>query len=468
MLFTDLYFIFLFLPLFLVGYFFCHHHRWVIPVIFGSSLVFHGLYSLHATLLLVFSIAVNYFFVRQIYQNKKILILSLIFNLGILFFFKYVGWFADVLNDVCGYGIPRYNPDLPLGISFFTFTQIACLADSYREKIVHRTLGNYGAFVSYFPHLIAGPIIHYKPMVVQFLDEKTSRFQEDNFLSGLMLFSLGLAKKIIVADTIAGFIDPVFKGLGPSVDLSVLDAWMAAVGYAFQLYFDFSGYADMAIGISRMANIELPKNFNSPYLSSSLIDFWRRWHISLSLFLKDYLYIPLGGNQKGNFRKYIHLLITMILGGIWHGAGYTYAFWGFYHGVGLVANHLARGFRLTLPKPIGWFFTFLFVLNGWVVFRSPDLGTATQILKAMYFMTGKDVIAPSQIPNQGMAWIIFIAITYFMVYFVREREGFCVQTKSARYACFAHPPLLLFLSGIIFAISLIMTTNDSPFLYFQF
>jgi alginate O-acetyltransferase complex protein AlgI len=355
-----------------------------------------------------------------------------------------------------------------LGISFFTFTQIACLVDSYREKIVHRTLGNYGAFVSYFPHLIAGPIIHYKPMVTQFLDGQASRFQGENFLSGLRLFSLGLAKKVIVADTIAGFIDPVFKGLAPSVDLVAVDAWMLALGYTFQLYFDFSGYTDMAIGISRMMNIELPKNFDAPYLSSSLIDFWRRWHISLSLFLKEYLYIPLGGNRKGNFRKYINLLITMILGGVWHGAGYTYALWGFYHGIGLLVNHGVQG-RVNFPKPLGWLCTFLFIINGWVIFRSPDLGTAFQILKAMYFMTKRDMAQMvSQIPNQGIVLIILVAIAYFMIYFIKEKGGIAVPGLAKRYRYAAHPAFILFLCGIIFSISLIMTTNDSPFLYFQF
>lgn len=464
MLFTDLKFIFLFLPLFLLGYFFFSKgQKWPVALIFGFSVIFHSFYSLKATLLLLFSIGVNYLFINRIYQNKNILIASLVFNLGTLFFFKYIGFFADVLDDVFGFQIPHYHPSLPLGISFFTFTQIACLIDSYREN-QRKSYLNYSAFVSYFPHLIAGPIIHYKPMVVQFLEENTRRFKIEPFVSGLMLFSLGLAKKIILADTIAGLIDPVFNGIEPTTALSTIDAWMLAVGYTFQLYFDFSGYTDMAIGISRMINVDLPKNFNSPYLRSSLIDFWRCWHMSLSLFLKDYLYIPLGGNRKGPLRRYANLLMAMVLGGIWHGAGYTYALWGLYHGIGLALNHLVRTINIRIPEFVSWFVTFLFIINGWVIFRSPNLSVANQVLQSMYRLNEAAVI----LPRNGVALIIVIAIGYFGTYFLRPLILATTKEINPLIPSLRFPSVVLFCTGLLFAISLIMTTNDSPFLYFQF
>lgn len=464
MLFIDFKFIFLFLPLFLLGNFFlAKNTKFSIGLILLFSLIFHGMYSIKATLLLCFSLSMNYFFVNRIYQNKIILFISLIFNLVILFFFKYVGFFSDILEDLFGFQTPRYHPALPLGISFFTFTQIACLVDSYQDQ-QRKSFLNYSAFVSYFPHLIAGPIIHYKPMITQFLGKSIRKFNIETFRSGIILFAVGFAKKTILADTIAAYINPIFNGLEPSIALSSLDAWMLALGYTFQLYFDFSGYTDMAIGISRMINVELPKNFNAPYLCTNLIDFWRRWHISLSLFLKDYLYIPLGGNQKGSLRRYINLLITMILGGIWHGAGYTYVVWGLYHGIGLTFNHMMRSVNIRLPKFISWLLTFLFVIHGWVIFRSPDLRTASYLLKSMYTRSEVGVT----LPKHSFFLIILIIIGYFGAYFFRPIILTRPQEVNSLVLSLRFPRIVLFCAGILFAIALIMTTNDSPFLYFQF
>ena len=281
---------------------------------------------------------------------------------------------------------------LPIGISFFTFTQIAFLADTFQKGIRDYALVNYGLFVTYFPHLIAGPVLHHAQMMPQFREPRTYQINSANVAGGLAIFCIGLLKKIVLADGISPYADTVFNAVESGANPGFIEAWIGALAYTFQLYFDFSGYSDMAIGLSWMFNIRIPFNFNSPYQATSITDFWRRWHMTLSAFLRDYLYIPLGGNQKGAIRRYANLLITMLLGGLWHGANWTFVFWGGLHGFYLIVNH---GFNVLINKHkahwtgnrlfkvFSWVLTFLAVIIAWVFFRATSFDAALKILTAM-------------------------------------------------------------------------------------
>ena len=269
---------------------------------------------------------------------------------------------------------------LPLGISFFTFTQIAFLVDAYRNEVKEYDLVRYMLFVTYFPHLLAGPILHHKEMMPQFANLKNSVINYRNIAVGLFIFSIGLFKKVIIADTFAVWAN---TGFDTATTLNLFEAWATSLSYTFQLYFDFSGYTDMAIGISLMFNIKLPINFNSPYKALNIQDFWRRWHITLSRFLRDYIYIPLGGNKKSFFRTYTNLLTTFVIGGFWHGAGWTFLFWGFLHGIALIIHRLWSNLGFKMWTWLAWFITFNFVNIAWVFFRAKEWEDAVKVLGGM-------------------------------------------------------------------------------------
>ena len=284
-------------------------------------------------------------------------------------------------------------PVLPLGISFFTFTQIAFLVDCYQRRAAERNFSSYFLFVTYFPHLIAGPVLHHKEMMPQFNAKRTSFVDAEGIAVGLTMFAIGLFKKVVLADSVASYANQGFGAAASGVTLMPLEAWAAALSYTFQLYFDFSGYSDMAIGLSRMFGIRLPLNFDSPYKATSIADFWRRWHMTLSRFLRDYLYIPLGGNRNGPARRYVNLLTTMVLGGLWHGAGWTFIVWGALHGIFLCINQgwvaFRSGFVLPgvlapLERALAWMLTFLAVVVAWVFFRADNLATALAVCSAMF------------------------------------------------------------------------------------
>jgi D-alanyl-lipoteichoic acid acyltransferase DltB (MBOAT superfamily) len=282
---------------------------------------------------------------------------------------------------------------LPLGISFFTFTQIAFLVDSYQGKVGDYDFLHYLLFVTYFPHLIAGPIIHHKQVMPQFANRKVYAVDWSNCAAGLTVLIIGLIKKVLVADNYGLIATPIFELADHGGQLRFATAWAGSIAYSLQLYFDFSGYSDMAIGLSLMFNIRLPLNFNSPYKAESIIDFWKRWHMTLSAFLRDYLYIPLGGNRRGEARRYLNLLVTMLLGGLWHGAGWTFVLWGALHGIYLVVNHGFRAVAHTVAWKGGRFgaagrfaatgLTFACVVVGWTIFRADRIATALSMVKSM-------------------------------------------------------------------------------------
>jgi len=300
--------------------------------------------------------------------------------LGTLSYFKYLNFFLE--NIVPGFSAPDSlaGAALPVGISFFTFTQIAYLVDKYKGHITNYTIADFALFVSFFPHLVAGPVLYHRGVLPQIQSRAFGAPTARRFNFGLLFFAVGLFKKVLIADPLAGTVATVFdSGTAPGM----LDAWIGALSYTFQLYFDFSGYSDMAIGLALFLNVRIPFNFDSPYKSTSIIDFWRRWHMSLSFFLRHYLYISLGGNRKGRIRRNVNLMITMILGGLWHGAGWNFVLWGGVHGTFLIANHAWRRFGIPLPAAVGWTLTFSAVVFGWVLFRAPDMNTAIAVLAAM-------------------------------------------------------------------------------------
>ncbi|KTD47630.1 MBOAT family O-acyltransferase [Legionella quateirensis] len=410
MLFNSYLFLFTYLPIALFGtYFFIYFYKpAVVPWLLTFSLIFYGWWNPNYLILLLASIGFNFVIGKLIINSKlklykkSYLILGIAGNLSALFYFKYMNFFIENINSIAHTDFNFYNIILPLGISFFTFTQIAFLVDAYYEKVKQFGIFNYSLFVTYFPHLIAGPIIHHKDVMPQFnkiLDAKEFPLMR-YFMIGLTIFIIGLFKKVCLADTLAPKVNYIFDLPGKGYELSFADSWMGAIGYTLQLYFDFSGYSEMAIGLSFMIGIKLPINFFSPYKAVNIIDFWRRWHMSLSRFFRDYLYIPLGGSRKGPFRKYLNLFIVMVIVGFWHGAGWTFILWGTYHGILLILNHswhalkeqLSARFNLKITsrwvnlliKFISIAVTFFCVVIGWVLFRSNDFATAQNFYQGMF------------------------------------------------------------------------------------
>jgi len=394
-LFNSFSFLFLYLPLVLSGYFLLGRigPRWAMGWLAAASLFFYGYWDLRYLPLLLVSISGNYCAGVLIARaagpaRKRLLATALAANL-LLAYYKYANFFAAALMPD-GAAWNGWDIVLPIGISFFTFTQVAFLVDCYRGEVRVGRFIHYVLFVSYFPHLVAGPVLHHKEMMPQFADPANARAHSANFAVGLSIFVVGLAKKVLLADSLAPLAVPVFAaGAHPQL----LEAWIGVLAYTFQLYFDFSGYSDMAIGLSLLFGVRLPLNFSSPYKARNISEFWRRWHMTLSRFLRDYLYIALGGNRAGRVRRYVNLMATMVLGGLWHGAGWTFVVWGAMHGAYLVLHQGWRHWRgapgkeerdtaaaaARWPAPL----TFLAVMLAWVVFRAPDLATAGDIIGAL-------------------------------------------------------------------------------------
>jgi D-alanyl-lipoteichoic acid acyltransferase DltB (MBOAT superfamily) len=404
MLFNSYAFIFLFLPVALAGFFLLARLRPLFGAAWltAASLFFYGWWNPLYVWLLVASIAGNFWLGTRLAhavaagtraQARWLLTGAITANLLLLAYYKYANFFVDSLNQLTGSGISFGEIILPLGISFFTFTQIAFLADVYAGKAREYNLIHYGLFVTYFPHLIAGPVLHHAEMMPQFERAATYRFSFENAAVGITIFAIGLFKKVMLADPLGAYARPVFDAASAGVPLTALEAWGGALAYTFQLYFDFSGYSDMAIGLSRLFGIALPLNFHSPYKAVNIIEFWRRWHMTLSRFLRDYLYVPLGGNRRGVSRRYLNLFVTMLLGGLWHGAGWTFVAWGALHGGFLVVNHGWRALREQLGHDLktssaagracACALTFVAVVVAWVVFRASDMAAALLMLKAM-------------------------------------------------------------------------------------
>ena len=413
MLFNSYPFLFGFLPIILLGFYLLRQRSREAAILWLTlgSLFFYGWWAPAYLPLILLSIAMNYGFgfllVSQAAGGRAkraqaVLFAAIAVNLTLLGYFKYANFFVDNLNAV---GLGPWNIAtvvLPIGISFFTFTQIAYLVDVYAGKAREPRFLHYALFVTYFPHLVAGPILHHKEMMPQFAREQHSPLAE-NLAVGFSIFVIGLFKKVVIADGIALYADPLFTAAHSGAHPAFLEAWCGALAYTFQLYFDFSGYSDMAVGLSRMLGIRLPINFDSPYKATNIAEFWRRWHMTLSRFLRDYLYIPLGGSRRGPVRRYVNLMATMLLGGLWHGAGWTFVIWGGLHGFYLVVNHAWHAVRGTVPgreaapragalgRWMGRFTTFGAVVVAWVFFRATALPDALRIVRGMVGANGFDL-----------------------------------------------------------------------------
>ncbi|MDA8943028.1 MBOAT family protein [Alphaproteobacteria bacterium] len=362
-----------------------------------ASLGFYAWYDWRYLALIVASAIINFQIARAIEcQNvkkgigrKALLIIGVVFNLTLLSYFKYVDFLLVSINSLLSTEFQLFNVLMPIGISFFTFQQIAYLIDVHGGTRAEPSFPMYLLFISFFPQLIAGPIVHHRGFMLQVREGVAGLYKAPMIAAGVTIFTLGLAKKVIFADQIAKWSTPVFDAASGGAKLPLLESWTGAIAYTFQIYFDFSGYSDMAIGLGLIFGLRLPINFVSPYKAVSIIDFWRRWHITLSSFLRDYLYIPLGGNKNGRARQYLNLMIVMILGGLWHGAGWSFIIWGGLHGIALLVNHAwCRLTRLSMPSPCSVFITFVFVIFAWVPFRADDLASALEIWRGMAGMNG--------------------------------------------------------------------------------
>lgn len=472
MLFNSYVFIFAFLPITL-GLFFVLAHRSVklaVTWLTVASLFFYGFWKLSYLPLLLVSIVGNYGtgqFISRCKPNgilaKALLILGIIVNLIFIGYYKYAEFFISSINGTLGTSISVPEVFLPLAISFYTFTQIAYLVDAYRGEIrdQHYSLVTYTLFVTFFPQLIAGPILRHDELIPQLQERRIFTFSSKNFAVGLLLFTLGLSKKVLIADNLSPWVSSVFSDTS---GVGLLGAWIGALSYAFQLYFDFSGYSDMAIGLGWMFNIQLPINFNSPYKAKSIIDFWRRWHITLSNFLRDYLYIPLGGSRCGKARHYSNLFMTMLLGGLWHGAGWTFVFWGGLHGSYLVINHWWRKRNVPMPAFLAWGITFIAVLTSWVFFRAASFADATTLLQAMVGMNG--IERPSAFPS-FLHWGAEVGVKLGVLAVLLVGV---LRLPNAQEIVELFKPRLEWV--VVFAIlataSLLSLNQVSEFLYFQF
>jgi D-alanyl-lipoteichoic acid acyltransferase DltB (MBOAT superfamily) len=498
MLFNSYEFLFGFLPLALVGFFLLgplpKAHA-AIGFLGAASLAFYAWWNPKYLALLGLSIVFNYLIGRRLSRtpanapgDRPVLMIGIAANLALLGYYKYAGFFAASANSLFGLQLPALHIVLPLGISFFTFTQIAYLVDAYRKEVHEYRFLHYLLFVTFFPHLIAGPVLHHAEIMPQFARPETRRASAENFAIGLSIFAIGLFKKVVLADGLAEYASPVFQAAQGGQTLTLLAAWGGALSYTFQLYFDFSGYSDMAIGLARLFGVTFPANFNSPYKATSIIDFWRRWHMTLSRFLRDYLYIPLGGSRCGPLRRQTNLMITMVLGGLWHGAGWTFVIWGALHGLYLVINHVWRGFKasalanFSLPPAFGrWLgrlLTFVVVVVAWVFFRAESTDAALAVLKGMAGLNGITKQDPNwfgskELQRLLLAFIVVWALPNVQQMFHRYRpaiETYPGEISPPRWRRLEWAPTgrWAFMAALAFVVALINLSRVSEFLYYQF
>lgn len=523
MLFNSIEFLFAFLPVVMLVFWWLsgRSQRLAIGWLTLASLVFYGWQTPRFLVLLSASMIVNFAISSWIgrfpvgtWKRKGLLVAGVMLNLSFIGYFKYSCFLIENLNALVETGMTARQLVLPIGISFYTFQQIAYLVDRYQDQIQHYGFVDYCLFVTFFPQLIAGPIVHPKEMLPQFSQAGGVKLRPENLAVGFTIFFIGLFKKTVIADGLIGFSSPVFADVEKGFDTNFVVAWCAAVAYTLQLYFDFSGYSDMAIGLGRLFGIRLPLNFNSPYKSVNIIDFWRCWHMTLSRFLRDYIYIPLGGGRVGTVRRYLNLMATMLLGGLWHGAGWTFVLWGALHGVYLVINHLWH----VVKKQLGleqstnskWVIavyrgiTFVAVVFGWVLFRSTSLHAATSMFQSMLGLNG--VILPDKwltspenffglmtlLQSMGVrfesmkhfdAWdeVLPLAGLLCIVWFTPNTQTIMGNWKPAyeeipvadlqqrpRWATWNPDSRWAVISSLVTVVAILQISRASEFLYFQF
>lgn len=470
MLFNSFEFIFVFLPIVLLAYFGLNRlnlHQWAKGVLVLASLYFYAFFNTSYLPIIVSSILVNYGVALGMRKwdgvTKKVLFgIGLLFNLGMLGYFKYTDFMIENVNALFNTSYTLKNILLPLGISFFTFQQLAFVVDTYKNKGRLPKFLDYCNFVTFFPQLIAGPIVLPEEMLPQFEDKANRNPRAKNLFDGIFIFSVGLAKKVIIADSIA-----VFANAGYNLDLphyTMAEAWLISLSYTFQLYFDFSGYCDMAIGIGKMFNINLPLNFNAPYRATNFQDFWRRWHMTLNRFLTQYVYIPLGGSRRKEVRVYFNIGIVFLISGIWHGAGWTFVVWGVCHGIGVMIHRIWKKKGYSMPSWLGMFITFFFINILWVLFRADNMHEAWVIISSMFdnhqFYLSQTYTShlPSILPNSVNMMILFFA----MLAGVIGPTAYQLCNDYGWYRAKQAVTVICFVGGVLF-ISRVVT-----FLYFNF
>ena len=492
MLFNSYTFITVFLPITWLTFFLAARYKKTdvsVGILVVASLVFYSYWNPKFVLLILFSITFNYLCGRSLEKTeglraKTFLILGIVVDLGLIGYFKYSNFFLENISHLAGRSFQYRDIFLPLGISFFTFQQIAYLVDCYKGLTKENRFVHYALFVAFFPQLIAGPIVHHADIIPQFKKKRTYLINYENIAFGLCFFSLGLFKKTVIADSFSGW---VAEGFDSNAALTFLEAWGATLSYTFQIYFDFSGYSDMAIGLGYFFNIKLPANFNSPYKATSIIDFWRRWHMTLSAFMRDYLYIPLGGSRRGGLRRFLNLLVVMFLGGLWHGASWTFVFWGCLHGffmcINLLFRRIFQRINYTLPSAAAWCMTFLSVAFAWVFFRAESFSRALDICKGMLGLNG--VVVRSKHLPESIASILhklniqtvwtgkwhldppeqrnMLIVAFVICLFLPNVREWANQTVSARPRLRA----AAFVGCVLF-MAFIFTGRVAEFLYFQF
>jgi len=499
MLFNSGVFLFAFLPLTLLVFYVLGSMgrlRLALASVLIASFIYYAWWNPVYLLLIVFSLVMNYFIGSAIQHRhgkgtlaKPVLIAGIAANLGLLGYFKYANFFVNNLNVVAGSSFELAPILLPLAISFYTFQQIAYLVDVYQGKVQESDPLRYALFVMFFPQLIAGPIVHHSEMMPQFAGKSIGIFKLSNLLTGTTIFFVGLFKKVVLADNVAPIATDLFTASSGGNPLTFIDAWTGVLAYTCQIYFDFSGYSDMAIGIGLMFGIALPLNFNSPYKATGIIDFWRRWHMTLSRFLRDYLYIPLGGNRLGSSRRYVNMMVVMLLGGLWHGAGWGFVVWGVLHGTYLGINHAWRNWR-GAPRQDWWArglsraLTFLAVVVAWVFFRAGNLDSALSVLAAMSGLAGSlpasfaDLTV--QIDRQAVATIAALLVIawfapntqQFMQDFMNidgaPRYRFDAATRLTGWLRWRPTPAFAVALAVLSAYTVMSLWQPSEFIYYQF
>lgn len=477
MLFNSYIFIFCFLPLTLLAYFglnrLQNYNAAKLSLVI-ASLIFYGYNEITYVFLILSSILLNCLACKLIKRwpewNKAIIMVGVAANIALLGYFKYFDFLLETINTLSGSNFAYLNIALPLGISFFTFQQISYLIDTARGECSTHSFLDYILFVTFFPQLVAGPIVSHDEMLPQFASKDNKRFNFDNAARGIQAFTFGLFKKVIVADNFGKI---VTFGYGHISSLNSLEAILTILAYTIQIYYDFSGYCDMATGIGLMFNIKLPMNFNSPYKATNIVDFWKRWHITLTRFLTKYIYIPLGGNRKGKIRTYINIFIVFLVSGIWHGAGYTFIVWGILHGLANMICRMAKPLLQKIPNPINWLLNFAFLNVTWVIFRAESLDQAWALLKqitaggfGINAELTETLLQPTliSVPAQFLPFIgVIIAYTLLVL-----TVSVCAKNTNEAVAAFRATFRSMCLNFILFIISILSLSGVSTFLYFNF
>ncbi len=476
MLFSSYEFLFAFLPITAAVYFLLAKIKNPYPqrtFLAAASLFFYSFFEWRYFFIIAASIIFNFIFAKLSLISQKpslkklLLFLAVIFNVGLIGYYKYYDFAVETINIIADTDFNLRHILLPLGISFFTFQQLSFQIRTYKSNGKKLNFIDYTLFVSFFPQLIAGPIVLYEELTPQIIDETKRRFNAENFAHGMAVFTVGLFKKLLIADNLAIMVD---NGFYASTRLGLLPAWICALSYSFQIYFDFCGYSEMAIGLGKMFNFELPVNFETPYKSHSITEFWKRWHITLGRSLHSLVYVPLGGNRKGKARKCLNLFATFFVSGIWHGASWTFIIWGVAHGVARVFEEIANPILKKVPAFIRRAGTFIFAMLAFVIFRADNITQAGKIYSGLINFTElginqfKSIMADGVVGMPGfVAAVLAVFITVFCIAFVLKEKGTSHLVSSIKLN--ARTAVLY---GIVFTVCVLCLSRSAVFIYFNF